>query len=260
MDKEYWNSLPIKLPGFKQSWQSKVKNLFRNNSNKILFLILFFFVFSVLSLGEVIVKTKEIQNMKIASNAQEQLLTVEKNKVGLLEAKVEKLKSHMQEYDKEPKEEIVRYILSDYKKTPKKVANEIANVILKKAAEFNLPWVTVVGMTEVESQFNPYLVSNKGARGPMQVMFKVWGKKFNIPSKYSLHDIEEGIHYGCKVLQHYLDYTKGNLTKALYRYLGGPDPMRRGKPSAAQKIYAEDVYAATGRFISFRTMPPEPIV
>jgi LysM repeat protein len=261
MDKEYWSTLPFKPFYKKKSFLSKIRNFIKSKKWTFLFSSLFF-IYMTFSTIHFALQSKEIELLKNISNTKEQLLIAEKNKVGLLEAEVEKLKSHMLEYDKEPKEEIVRYILTNWKgSVSEKVANETATIILQKSNEFNLPWTTIVGMTQVESQFNPYLVSNKGARGLMQVMFNVWGKEFKIPSKYILHDVERGIHFGCKVLRHYLDKTKNNMTKALYLYLGGPNPMRKGWKNRvgarAQKEYATKVYAATGQFITFRTMPAE---
>jgi len=155
----------------------------------------------------------------------------------LLQKKVKKLEAKkMQE-----KDNIKNYILTYYKTVAPIIAEETAVHILEKSAKHNVPFVAVVAVTEVESHFNPFAISSKGARGSMQVMPKYWVKEFKLPNKYALHDIETNIDCGVKVLRQYLDATDNNMRKALFKYVGGSHP------------YIKQVYESMGKFIVFKS-------
>ena len=113
--------------------------------------------------------------------------------------------------------------------------------IIEKSTEHNVPFVAVIAVTEVESHFNPFAISPKGARGPMQVMPEIWVKELNLSSKYDLHDIEIGIDSGVRILRRYLDTTNNDMRKALYKYVGGSYP------------YIKQVYESMGKFIVFKS-------
>ena len=76
----------------------------------------------------------------------------------------------------------------------------------------------VLGLIEVESDFNKYAVSNSGARGYMQVM-PFWVKEIGTKGQNLFH-LRVNLRYGCTILRHYLDIEKGNLFRALGRYNG----------------------------------------
>ena len=213
--------------------------------------------------------------LRMYSNSQEDLRDLNTNIKGLEQeiivlnavvdasnAEGQRLKDHISELESietRSRDDIKNYITTNYKKTPKTVAKEIADLIIKKSTEHNVPVVSIVGVMQVESQFNPYLVSTAGARGTMQVMYRVHGKnlkKLNgIENKYELHDIGMGIDSGIRVLRGYLTDSKNDMEKALYKYIGGPNPMKKGwrKPTSKQKAYAEDVFAAMGQFAMYRS-------
>lgn len=170
---------------------------------------------------------------------QEQTATIKSltEERSLLQEKVEKLKAkRVQE-----KENIKNYILTYYKTVAPIIAEETAVHILEKSAKHNVPFVAVVAVTEVESHFNPFAISSKGARGSMQIMPRFWLKEFKLPNKYALHDIETNIDCGVKVLRRYLDATDNNMRKALFKYVGGSHP------------YIKQVYESMGKFIVFKS-------
>lgn len=143
------------------------------------------------------------------------------------------------------KKDVKNYILTYYKKTPPQIAEEIADNLFKSSVKYDVPLVAALGVMEVESHFNPYVVSPKYARGLMQVMYKIWKKDLNLTNKYELHDISRGTDAGVQVLRKYLDKEKNNMDKALRRYNGlgkGGDPR-----------YVKKVYAAMGKFNIFRS-------
>ena len=143
------------------------------------------------------------------------------------------------------KKDVKNYILTYYKKSPPQIAEQIADSLFKSSVKYDVPIVAALGVMEVESHFNPYVVSSKYARGLMQVMYKIWKKELNLTSKYELHDIARGTDAGVQVLRKYLDKEKNNMDKALRRYNGlgkGGDPK-----------YVKKVYAAMGKFNIFRS-------
>ncbi len=76
---------------------------------------------------------------------------------------------------------------------------------------------------KVESDGNPKAVSKKGARGLMQVRYKVWGKDLReqgiVRKESDLHDPLMGVNAGRYVLASYLEKHK-DLEKALNAYSG----------------------------------------
>jgi len=137
--------------------------------------------------------------------------------------------------------DISDYILTYFKTVSPIVAEEVAKQILQASGKHDVPFVTLVAITEVESQFNPAARSNKGARGLMQVMPKYWKEELNLKSKYDLHNIQIGINSGAYVMNKYLGQTNNDMKKALYKYVGGDN------------TYVKNVYEAMGKFVVFRS-------
>jgi len=160
---------------------------------------------------------------------------------------IEKLNNRIKELESvsaRSEQDISNYILSNYTKTPSAVAKEIARMVLIKSEEHNVPFIVIVAVIEVESQFNPYAVSQlkkDPARGLMQVRPGIWGKKLDLKKNNDLHDIEIGIDAGTRVLRIYLDETENDMKKALYKYVGG------------SKEYGKKVYECMGRFVVYRS-------
>ena len=155
--------------------------------------------------------------------------------------------------DLKHKEDLARrdleaYILNKYKTIPKIVAKEVADKIVKIAKERGVPFLVMVGVAEIESQFKPWLISKKDARGIMQVM-PFWVKKkadlglenMDVTNKYDLHDIETNIIFGVEVFKYHLKEANNDINQALYLYVG------------KDKTYANSVFNAMGRFEVFRS-------
>lgn len=137
------------------------------------------------------------------------------------------------------KEDIEIYIKARYTRTPKVVAKSIAENVILYSNQYGVSPELVVGIIEVESCFNPMVISKKDARGLMQVMPE-WAPKFKIKVN-DLHDIDIGIESGIKVFLIHLEEAKWNISKGLYYYVG------------KDKTYSNSVYTAVGRFVSFRS-------
>jgi len=76
----------------------------------------------------------------------------------------------------------------------------------------------ILGIIQVESDFNKYAVSTAGARGYMQVM-PFWTKLCGDPD-HNLFHLRRNLRYGCNILRGYLKIEKGDYFRALGRYNG----------------------------------------
>jgi soluble lytic murein transglycosylase-like protein len=76
----------------------------------------------------------------------------------------------------------------------------------------------VLALIQVESDFNPYAISDTGALGLMQVM-PFWLKDIGRPDD-SLFDIRTNLRLGCTILAYYRKKEHGDLRRALARYNG----------------------------------------
>lgn len=133
---------------------------------------------------------------------------------------------------------IYSYIKENHKRVPKEVVESITTNILILSKEQNVPVELLVGIIGVESDFNPTVVSNKKARGLMQVRYSVWGEQCKfLSSAYDLHDINLGIRAGIYVLKYYLGKTNNDISEALYLYVG------------KDRAYSNKVHAEIGKFI-----------
>ncbi len=111
---------------------------------------------------------------------------------------------------------------------------ELLSLVHKHARAVGLDPQIVLSVIEVESMFNRFAVSKSGARGLMQIM-PFWVKEIGHPRDNLFHP-ETNLWYGCYILRHYLDRSKGDLGMALRRYNGGGDDRYSNKVlSALQK-------------------------
>jgi soluble lytic murein transglycosylase-like protein len=79
----------------------------------------------------------------------------------------------------------------------------------------------VLGLVQVESNFNKFAVSRAGARGFMQVM-PFWARLLTGKADASvLFHMQTNLRFGCVILRYYLrDRENGDLFMALGRYNG----------------------------------------
>ena len=142
------------------------------------------------------------------------------------------------------KRDIKLYIKRKHPKVSNVVASSIAENVVILSKKYKVSPELVLGIIRVESAFDPMAVGPKTkyghARGLMQVM-PDWGKKFNLKSKYDMHNINTGIECGIKVFLIHLGQAKGDISGALYLYVN------------QDKSYVGKVYAAMGKFVAFRS-------
>lgn len=100
----------------------------------------------------------------------------------------------------------------------KEYRSDFLKTVHYEATRAGLDPELVLGLIEVESNFNKYAVSSAGARGFMQVM-PFWVREIGT-SEHNLFHLRINLRYGCTILRHYLDIEKGDLYRALGRYNG----------------------------------------
>jgi soluble lytic murein transglycosylase-like protein len=91
----------------------------------------------------------------------------------------------------------------------------------------------VLGLVQVESNFNKFAVSRAGARGFMQVM-PFWARLLTgKPDASVLFHMQTNLRFGCVILRYYLrDRENGDLFMALGRYNGS-----RGRPEYPNAVF-----------------------
>jgi len=99
-----------------------------------------------------------------------------------------------------------------------KERNDFLMTVYYEALRLALDPQLILGIIQVESDFNKYAVSTAGARGYMQVM-PFWIREIG-DSDDNLFHMRHNLRYGCVILRHYLRKEKGNYFRALGRYNG----------------------------------------
>jgi soluble lytic murein transglycosylase-like protein len=95
---------------------------------------------------------------------------------------------------------------------------ELLRLVHTEATRAQLEPELVLALIQVESAFDRFAVSNRGARGLMQIM-PFWTDTIGRPDDDLFHP-ETNLRYGCAILRYYLDRSKGDLSRALARYNG----------------------------------------
>ncbi len=135
----------------------------------------------------------------------------------LLKAAVEQSDSFEDRFEAEVWLVSKRDNMQKFVKDPEQ-ALDLLRKIHRAAKRADLQPEFVLALIEVESHFNQFAVSRVGAQGMMQVM-PFWKNEIGHPED-NLTDIDTNLKYGCTILRHYLNKTKGRLPDALARYNG----------------------------------------
>jgi hypothetical protein len=109
---------------------------------------------------------------------------------------------------------------------------QLARMLVAEGQRTGIDPVFLLALIRVESAFSPEAVSNKGARGLMQVMpatgeevARKLGIVWNGPQQ--LHDLETNVRLGVYYLDFLLEYYAGNYKFALTAYNRGPFNVSR---------------------------------
>ena len=98
-----------------------------------------------------------------------------------------------------------------------------SQIISRKARKYNIESSLIGAIITAESNWKPYAISVKGAKGLMQLMpSTISDMKVKDP-----FDPEDNIEGGTKYLRHLLDRFSGDLELALAAYNAGPGTVKK---------------------------------
>jgi soluble lytic murein transglycosylase-like protein len=120
------------------------------------------------------------------------------------------------------------------------LAKSFEHTVNRIAAESSLPPELVHSVIQVESNYNPYAVSPKGALGMMQLI-PATAKRFGVKDAF---DPEENIRGGSRYLRYLLDLYGGDSTRALAAYNAGEGAVARYgnvPPYPETQVYVQEV-------------------
>ena len=121
---------------------------------------------------------------------------------------------------------IVQELPSGKKRTLYRVDVSRFDGILREAAEhYNLPMPFLKAVAKVESNFNPKAVSNKQARGIMQLIDST-AELVNVTDPY---DPKQSIFGGARYLRLLANMFDGDLALTAAAYNAGPERVKRSK-------------------------------
>jgi soluble lytic murein transglycosylase-like protein len=100
-------------------------------------------------------------------------------------------------------------------------ASKYDPIIEHYSARYGVDPTLVRAVIQVESDFNPNCVSNKGARGLMQLM-PATARRFGVSK---VHDPEQNIHGGVRFLAYLLDLFNEDLPRVLAGYNAGENAV-----------------------------------
>lgn len=102
------------------------------------------------------------------------------------------------------------------------------------ASAFGVPVELVDAVIQVESAWNPYAVSNKGAAGLMQLM-PATAARFGVRNRF---DIEDNIRGGVAYLAWLIRLFRGDLRLVLAAYNAGESPiLLRGLAYSSAEVF-----------------------
>lgn len=140
---------------------------------------------------------------------------------------------------------LVDYIKSIATNLPDEMVNKTAKALVVGANKWDIPFPIVIGLAQRESTFNTTAVSSCGARGLLQVMYKIWSDELNIETPKKLHIPKFGVDYGLSILTTYLESCDDNISKALFKY--------NGSATIESKAFTRDVFEYAAKYSIFKT-------
>lgn len=128
---------------------------------------------------------------------------------------------------------------------------EYGGFINQVSLQYGIDSKLIYSVIEVESNYRPYAVSRKGAKGLMQLL----PETARSHGASDIFDPYTNIEAGVKHLRHLLDYYKGDLTLALAAYNAGVKAVDRSKglpPYRETRDYVSKVYS---RYLGSSSIP-----
>jgi soluble lytic murein transglycosylase-like protein len=146
---------------------------------------------------------------------------------------------------------------------PAAAARGIDEAVARIAAEHSLPPLLIHSVIKVESNYNPYAVSSKGAQGLMQLIPET-ARRFGVNNAFNPI---ENIQGGAKYLRYLLDLYEGNYPLALAAYNAGEGAVARyrGVPPFAETrnyviLVRKQLEQANKAAAAQAIVPPAPLV
>ena len=122
---------------------------------------------------------------------------------------------------------------------------EMAQTIWYEARRAGLDVGLELGSIEALSGFRKYAVAPNGAMGYMAVN-PVWVSKIGNGDVSTLMHLQTNLRFGCVLLRHYLDDSKGNVHTALAKYVENNLGLAPGNPQVAAVV--NNAFAAQARW------------
>jgi len=139
-----------------------------------------------------------------------------------------------------PQAAVARWIGAKYRVAPEAIAPLVAEAD-KLSALYHLSPQLVIAVMAIESNFHPYIQSEAGAQGLMQVMPSIHAKRYEkFGGKGSFVDPIVSLKVGAEILRDCVKLRGGSETEALRFYFGG---------GAASDAYIEKVRAEQHRLV-----------
>jgi soluble lytic murein transglycosylase-like protein len=135
------------------------------------------------------------------------------------------------------------YIKKKNSASPTTIIAKIAYETILISKKKHLPPELILSIIQTESNFDPYAISSKSARGLMQVLTSECGEV--IDTNY-IHDIGYNIECGTCILVDKLEKGKGDLNIALFNYVG------RDGTNVKESGYVDKVYRGIGEYVLFK--------
>ena len=131
---------------------------------------------------------------------------------------------------------LTQWISDRYRVAPEPVAALVTEAYAL-GSEQGIDPKLILAVIAIESRFNPFAQSGKGAQGLMQVMTSVHSDKYaHFGGKYAAFDPRSNLRVGVQVLREYMRRT-GSVEGALKWYVGAANLASDG--GYARKVLAE---------------------
>ena len=132
---------------------------------------------------------------------------------------------------------VAEWLASKYRVAPEPVAALVVEAYAV-APKVKLPAHLILAVMAIESSFHPYVQSQAGAQGLMQVMTEIHAQKYQkYGGKLAAFDPLTNMRVGVAVLQEYIRLKGGSVEQGLLFYLGG-DSIQ-GETDYVAKVLAE---------------------
>ena len=149
---------------------------------------------------------------------------------------------------------VARYVADKYK-IAHSASLEFVDKAIKVSREVDLDPTLILAVTAVESSFNPFAESNKGAQGLMQVMTRVHTDKYQLFGGHEAAlDPDANMRVGSLILRQYI--AKGGSLNAGLRLYVGASSVLISDGGYGKKVLAERERIRNAASTKFAYMPP----